>query len=146
MASANPNQPKQTPPPAAGSRPSIRVDEALAADLAALMSTGPNFTDAVRRAVGQIAAMYRTAWAHGIVPEGTAPTLAAYQFAEQAPVDPATSGYDAVSDTSDARPTHPVGRRLPGPPTGPHVRRRYAAELLTRRTGQQPPRPDTGAA
>ncbi|MFC8095356.1 hypothetical protein [Streptomyces sp. NPDC057301] len=146
MASANPNQPKQTTPPAAGSRPSIRVDEALAADLADLMSTGPNFADAVRQAVGQIAAMYRTAWAHGIVPEGTAPTLAAYQFAEQVPAEAAASGYDVASDTSDARPTRPVGRRMPEAPTGSHVRTRYADELLARRTQQQPRPPASPTA
>ncbi|MCA1221311.1 hypothetical protein [Streptomyces sp. 8L] len=136
MTSSNPGQNKKPSPPAAGSRPSLRIDDALAADLADLMSTGPNFTDAVRQAVGQLAAMYRTAWEHGIVSPGTAPVLAAYQFAPPAPLPPASSGYDTTSDT---RPPRPIGQRLPSAPPGPHVRLPQAKPCLTRRTPAAPP-------
>ncbi|MBP0456239.1 hypothetical protein [Streptomyces montanisoli] len=108
---------KPTQPPKAGARPSIRVDDQLAADLAVLMSTGANLSDAIRTAVGQAADMYRTAWAQGVCPPATAPVLLAYQMQQQPTGNrPASSGYDRPSD---ARPTpRGMGRRLPAPPVG----------------------------
>ncbi|MBC9714064.1 hypothetical protein H9Y04_15980 [Streptomyces sp. TRM66268-LWL] len=140
MANANPTESKQTAPPTTGSRPSVRIDELLAADLADIMSTGTNFTDTVRQAVGQLAAMYRTAWAHGVVPRGTAPTLAAYQFAEPAAQASPSIRHDGAAGRPSPRAPHPMGQLLPAPPPGPHVRRQYADELLGHST--PPPRPD----
>lgn len=120
MTTPKPNQRRQTNPPTAGSRPSIRVDDALAADLADLMRTGSNFTDAVRQAVGQLASMYRTAWQHGVCPEGTAPKLLAYQLEQQPTASHAPTGrYDTLSDA--ARHPRPTGRPLPDPPVGRHL-------------------------
>lgn len=120
MANAHPTQPKKQTPPTAGQRPSVRVDEALAADLAVLMSTGDNFSDVVRQAVGQLADMYRTAWANRVCPPGTAPNLFAYQLSRPTTPPPAIRTYDA-SDTHVPRRTD---RMLPGPPPGPHLRPR----------------------
>ncbi|MET9555103.1 hypothetical protein [Streptomyces sp. NPDC006645] len=141
MTNANPTQGKQPTAPKAGTRPTVRVTDAFADDLAVIMSTmgaDGTFADAVRQAVGQVAQMYRTAWAHGVVPRGVAPTLGAYQFVEQLPARRPTSGYDGPSDRGAARPTPPVGRRLTGPPPGPHIRHQYADELLGRPTGTAP--------
>ncbi|AVH58394.1 MULTISPECIES: hypothetical protein [Streptomyces] len=117
MAKTNPTQPKKPTPPQPGSRPSIRVDDALADDLAVLMSTGANLSDAIRAAVRQSADMHRTAWANGIVPRGTAPRLLAYQLEQKPTRAPRpTSPYAAASDK---RPTpHATGRRIPAPPIG----------------------------
>jgi hypothetical protein len=106
-----------TPPPKPGSRPSIRVDDALAADLAVLMSTGVNLSDAIRAAVRQAADMHRTAWTNGIVPRGHRPRLLAYQLQQQpTPAPRPASPYDAPSDR---QPTpHATGRRIPPPPIG----------------------------
>ncbi|WP_371652485.1 MULTISPECIES: hypothetical protein [unclassified Streptomyces] len=145
MDDANPTQPKTTTPPAPGSRPSVRVDQALSDDLAVIMSTGGTFADAVRQAVGQLADMYRTAWAHGVCPDGTAPTLLNYQLRRQAQPEPATSGYDRPSDRSTVRAPRPLGRLLPSPPPGPHLPTAYADTVLGRPTGQQP-RPDAERA
>ncbi|WHM36301.1 hypothetical protein [Streptomyces sp. BPTC-684] len=145
MTDTNPTQPKTTSPPALGSRPSVRVDHALADDLAVIMSTGGTFADAVRQAVGQLAEMYRTAWAHAVCPECTAPTLLAYQLRHPAPATPATSGYDRPSDRSPARAPRPLGRLLPSPPPGPHLPTAYADTLLGRPTARQP-RPDAERA
>ncbi|MDK0520374.1 hypothetical protein [Streptomyces sp. ML-6] len=115
-------QPKPTPPKT-GTRTSIRVDDQLSDDLAVLMTPGGTVSDAIRTAVGQLADMYRTAWARGVVPHGTAPTLLAYQLQQRpTPHTPLTSRYDAPSDP---RPTPRVDRPLPGgqprPSAGPVV-------------------------
>ncbi|MFE5793546.1 hypothetical protein ACFQ8C_13365 [Streptomyces sp. NPDC056503] len=60
-------------PPKAGKRMSVRVDDALSDDLAALMRTGMTASDAVRLAVGFLAHGYRDLWAHGVYPDGVAP-------------------------------------------------------------------------
>ncbi|MFF7234416.1 hypothetical protein [Streptomyces sioyaensis] len=139
MADTNPTQPKTQAPPKAGSRPSVRIDDDLAADLAEIMSAGGTFADAVRQSVGQLAQMYRTARAHGLCPPGTTPILLAYQLGRPTPNPPATSRYDA-SDKSAPR---PVGHPLPQAPAGPHLRPHYADEMFGRRTPQAPPaRPD----
>jgi hypothetical protein len=113
MATKKPTQPKTPAVPQPGSRPTVRVDDALSDDLAILMRTGANLSDAIRAAVGQAADMYRTAWAHGVVPEGETPILLAFQFAARPTDAPAmTRPYDALSD----RPAVPrVGRRMAEP-------------------------------
>lgn len=62
-------------PPKAGARPSVRVDEQFAEDIAVLMSTGDAFSDAVRDAVNVLAVIYRNAWEAGACPPGTAPHI-----------------------------------------------------------------------
>ncbi|MEU5745723.1 hypothetical protein ABZ804_09270 [Streptomyces sp. NPDC047726] len=112
MATEKRNQ--KTAPPKPGTRPSIRVDDQLAADLAVVMRTDVNLSDAVRRAVRQLADMYRTAWAEGVVAVGTAPTLLAYQLHQDpamlpkrpTPAPAPTSTYDARRQPS----APPVGR------------------------------------
>jgi hypothetical protein len=76
-------------PPAVGSRPSVRVTDDFADDLAVLMGTGADFSTAVRDAVRIVADIYRTAHNAGITPPDTAPRLLAYQLAPRttAPVD-----------------------------------------------------------
>jgi hypothetical protein len=119
MATAQRNQ--QPTPPKPGTRPSIRVDDQLAADLAVVMRTGVNLSDAVRRAVRQLADQYRTAWTEGVVPVGTAPILLAYQLQQHPAMTPTrptptpgtTSGYDARRTP----PAPPVGR--PAAPVTP---------------------------
>lgn len=71
--------------PIAGTRPTVRLDEQFARDLAVLMQTGDDLTTAMRTAVGIVANMYRTAWHYEIVPVGTAPTLGPYKFVEKPP-------------------------------------------------------------
>ncbi|MFE4057416.1 hypothetical protein ACFXP3_14150 [Streptomyces sp. NPDC059096] len=93
---------KKAGPPAVGDRPSLRIDDDLAADLADIMRVHPTFADAVRQAVGQLALTYRTAWEHQVCASDTAPVLLAYQLG-----DPATM-----------RRTRPVGQRMPSPPAG----------------------------
>ena len=113
MATPNPTQRKAPAVPQPGSRPSVRVDATLSDDLAILMCTGADFASAVRDAVGQLAEMYRTAWAQGTVPEGTTPQLIAYQFAPRPTGAPApTRPYDGTSDRS---PVPRIGRRINGP-------------------------------
>ncbi|MEI5099010.1 hypothetical protein RB200_10670 [Streptomyces sp. PmtG] len=126
-------------PPKPGTRPSVRVDEQLAADLAVVMRTGINVSDAVRQAVGHLADIYRVGWANGVCPEGTAPQVLAYQLHQQHAPKPATSGYDEPSATADTRPPHLANRRLPGPPPGRHLPTAYADTLLGRPTPQQRP-------
>lgn len=125
MATENPTdrqKTKKTGPPAAGDRPSLRIDDDLAADLATIMRVHPTFTEAVRQAVGQLATTYRTAWAHQVCPPDAAPVLLAYQ----------------LEDPAKLRPTRPVGVRLPGPPPGRQLRPAYAEALLA----DPPARPD----
>ncbi|MFB8415430.1 hypothetical protein ACFC63_07935 [Streptomyces albidoflavus] len=113
---------KKAGPPAAGDRPSLRIDNELAADLATLMRVHPTFAEAVRQAVGQLATTYRTAWAHQVCPADTAPVLLAYQ----------------LEDPAKLRPTRPIGVRLPGPPPGRQLRPAFTKELLA----EAPARPD----
>ncbi|MET7450667.1 hypothetical protein ABZT03_02000 [Streptomyces sp. NPDC005574] len=80
MTTAKPTQRRARP--IAGTRPTVRLDEQFARDLAVLMQTGDDLTTAMRTAVGIVADMYRTAWHHQSVPVGTAPTLKAYKFVE----------------------------------------------------------------
>ncbi|MGW5304863.1 hypothetical protein ACWERF_13095 [Streptomyces griseoluteus] len=133
MATAQRNQ--QPTPPKPGTRPSIRVDDQLAADLAVVMRAGVNLSDAVRQCVRQVADMYRTAWAEGVVPVGTAPTLLAYQLQQDpamlpprpTPAPAPTSGYDDRRQPSAppvGRPAAPVAPpSAPAPGRGPQVRR-----------------------
>ncbi|MFC8695871.1 hypothetical protein [Streptomyces parvus] len=133
MATEKRNQ--KTAPPKPGTRPSFRVDDQLAADLAVVMRTGVNLSDAVRKAVGQLAGMYRTAWAEGVVAEGKAPTLLAYQLQQDpallpprpTPAPAPTSPYDARRQPSAppvGRPPVPVARPwAPAPGRGPQVAR-----------------------
>ncbi|MFD8005732.1 hypothetical protein [Streptomyces mirabilis] len=139
MGNTNPTQGKNKPP-TAGSRPSVRIDDGLAADLADIMGAGDiTFADAVRRAVGQLAEIYRTAWAHEVCPPGTAPVVLAYQLGRPRPPMPVAGGYDA----SDTRPPRPVGRLRPGPPPAAQLRPTYADTMIGRRTPTAPPaRPD----
>ncbi|MFF9262011.1 hypothetical protein [Streptomyces longwoodensis] len=83
MTNTNPTQRRAQP--VAGTRPSVRLDEQFARDLAVLMQTGDDLTTAMRTAVGIVANIYRTAWHHQIVPVGTAPTLGSYRFMEKPP-------------------------------------------------------------
>ncbi|GGR80857.1 hypothetical protein GCM10010252_19220 [Streptomyces aureoverticillatus] len=122
--STDQRQPKKASPPAVGDRPSLRIDEALAADLADVMRVHPTFADAVRQAVGQLALTYRTGWTHKVCPPSVAPVLLAYQ----------------LGDPSTMRRTRPVSRRVPSPPPGQQLRPAFAEELLA---GPTPPaRPD----
>ncbi|WP_329423000.1 hypothetical protein [Streptomyces sp. NBC_01268] len=125
-------------PPKAGTRPSVRVDDQLAADLAVVMRTGANLSDAVRQCVRLVADVYRTAWAEGVVPVGTAPVLLAYQLERDlAPAPPQPNPSDAMTSGYDVRRTPPaptVGQppaqvpgtrpspRRPGPIAGLNVR------------------------
>ncbi|MEV5673499.1 MULTISPECIES: hypothetical protein [Streptomyces] len=84
MAKTKPTQRRAQP--IAGTRPTVRLDDEFARDLAVLMQTGDDLTTAMRTAVGIVADMYRTAWHHGSTPVGTAPTLKAYKFREAPPV------------------------------------------------------------
>ncbi|KUF19579.1 hypothetical protein [Streptomyces silvensis] len=138
MATDQRNQ--QPTPPKPGTRPSVRVDDQLAADLADIMRTGVNMSDAIRRAAGHLADVYRVGWANGVCPEGTAPQVLAYQLHQQPTPEPTTSGYDEPSATSDTRPPHLLDRRLASPPPGRHLPTAYAETLLGRRT--PPQRPD----
>ncbi|MGF3196715.1 hypothetical protein [Streptomyces diastaticus] len=129
MATEKRNQ--KTAPPKPGTRPSIRVDDQLAADLAVVMRTDVNLSDAVRRAVRQLADQYRTAWAEGVVPVGTAPVLLAYQLhqdpAMMTPPPAPTSAYDtrqhppAPPVDYPAAPVAPPSAPAPG--RGPQARR-----------------------
>ncbi|APD18584.1 hypothetical protein SEA_PICARD_55 [Streptomyces phage Picard] len=138
MATAKRTQ--QPEPPKAGTRPSVRVDDQLAADLAVVMRTGANLSDAIRLAVRQVADMYRTAWAEGVVPVGTAPTLLAYQLHQDPtmtppqprPSDAVTSGYDARRTP----PASPVGH--PAAPVGHPSAPTPGRRRLFRRSGPIP--------
>ncbi|MCM2420294.1 hypothetical protein [Streptomyces sp. RKAG293] len=121
MGKKNPTESATPKAPAAGSRPSVRIDAAMSDDLSVIMSAGGTASDALRAAVAILADMYRTAWAHGVCAEGSAPRLLAYQLESQQPPAPApSSGYDAVSDTGGR--SRPVARRLPAPPVGQLLR------------------------
>lgn len=66
--------------PAAGTRPSVRVDAAMSDDLAVLMRGGASVSDVLRIAVGHLAEAYRNAWASGIIPDGAMPGPTAVTF------------------------------------------------------------------
>mgnify|MGYP001230769073 CR=1 FL=1 len=138
MATAKRTQ--QPTPPKVGTRPSIRVDDQLAADLAVVMRTGVNLSDAIRQSVRQLADMYRTAWTEGVVPVGTAPVLLAYQLQQDPAMTPPrptpapapTSAYDACQQPSTppaAAPAAPVAH-----PSATAPRRRFTL----RRSGPLP--------
>lgn len=56
---------------------SVRMDDRLAADLAAMARAGLNASDAVRAAVSIVADAYRYVWANGVIPEGVQPVITA---------------------------------------------------------------------
>lgn len=93
-------------PTAVGKTLSVKVTEALYDDLAVIVRTATDQSDAVRQAIRQAADICRTAWANGVCEPGTAPTLAAYSLRRQPGYDPATSTYDAPSGTT-GRPVTP---------------------------------------
>ncbi|MFE7122464.1 hypothetical protein ACFU99_44280 [Streptomyces sp. NPDC057654] len=121
MATPNPtDRPTRPTPPAPGNRTSVRVDAALSDDLAVVMSAGGNASDAIRTAVAMWADMHRTAWAHGVCPDGTRPRLLAYQLEQQqTPTPGLNSRYDAASDAPSR--VRRVSPRLPEPPPGRHL-------------------------
>ncbi|MWA12578.1 hypothetical protein [Streptomyces sp. BA2] len=122
MAEQKPTQRRAQP--IAGTRPSVRLDEQFARDLAVLMQTGDDLTTAMRTAVGIVADMYRTAWHYQSVPVGTAPTLDAYKFVEAPPVPgppslpsvthqgPVLTSSSRQTSTDDVR-QHPQPHRPP---------------------------------
>ncbi|RAJ61685.1 hypothetical protein K378_04045 [Streptomyces sp. Amel2xB2] len=86
MATPDPNSASNPSPPAVGKSASVRVDQPLHDDLAALMQCGITASDAIRDAVGLLADIYRAAWDIGGYPQGIAPLI------ESANLTP----YDAV--------------------------------------------------
>lgn len=56
---------------------SVRMDDKLSDDLAALARAGLNASDAARLAVAIVADAYRYAWSTGAVPEGVQPIITA---------------------------------------------------------------------
>ncbi|MGW4727652.1 hypothetical protein ACWEQC_00360 [Streptomyces shenzhenensis] len=124
MTSRKPTQRRARP--IAGTRPTVRLDEQFARDLAVLMQTGDDLTTAMRTAVGIVADMYRTAWHHQVTPVGTAPTLGSYRFAEKPPfvgppslptVDhngPTWTPSSRQTSTDDARRQQPPQRQQAG--------------------------------
>ncbi|MFE1839244.1 hypothetical protein [Streptomyces sviceus] len=121
MTTRNPTQRRAQP--VAGTRPSVRLDEQFARDLAVLMQTGDDLTTAMRTAVGLVANIYRTAWHHQVTPVGTAPTLGAYRFVEKPP----TVGPDSLPQVDHN-----------GPMWTPRSRQTSSDDA---RRQQQPPRP-----
>ncbi|MGW1770652.1 hypothetical protein [Streptomyces sp. NPDC002104] len=119
MAKRNPTQTTRPTAPAPGTRPSIRVDDALSDDLAVIMSAGVNMSDAVREAVTVWADMHRAAWAHGMSPQGSPPRLLAYELEQLTFAPPATRDVDDLSDRAPR--LRRVAPRLPAPPPGPHI-------------------------
>lgn len=109
--------------PIAGTRPTVRLDDQFARDLAVLMQTGDDLTAAMRTAVGIVANLYRTAWHHQIVAVGTAPTLAAYKFVEKPPVVGPPSlpwvTHEGPLWTPSSRPTSSDDTRRQQQPTQP---------------------------
>ncbi|MFD9716706.1 hypothetical protein [Streptomyces sp. NPDC059076] len=62
-------------PPKPGKGLSVRVDEVLYDDLAAMMRPGMTASDAVKHAVSIVAGAYRNAWAHQVVADGELPHI-----------------------------------------------------------------------
>jgi hypothetical protein len=75
MGTSNPSPTPEATPPAAGKVASVRVDQILHEDLAALMACGMTASDAVRHAVDIVAVIYRNAWKLGAYPEHVAPVI-----------------------------------------------------------------------
>lgn len=86
-------------PPDIGKSLSVRVDGDLYDDLATVIQTGCTASDAVRRALSDLAETYRNAWSAGHYPEGVAPQIIAAQLAP----------YDPRATPQDGR-TTPVGQ------------------------------------
>ncbi|HEY1175713.1 MAG TPA: hypothetical protein VGF17_06120 [Phytomonospora sp.] len=122
--------------PIAGTRPTVRLDEQFARDLAVLMQTGDDLTAAMRTAVGIVANLYRTAWHHQCVPVGTAPTLGPYKFVEKPPfVGPPslpTVDHNGPTWTLSSRQTSTYDARRQQQPPRPPQRQQ---------AGRQPVRP-----
>ncbi|MGE9695930.1 hypothetical protein [Streptomyces sp. CH6] len=120
---------KTAPTYSAGDRPSLRLDDDLAADLADLMRVHDTFAEAVRTAVAHLATTYRTGWAHRVCPPDRAPVILAYQLGDPARI-PAG---------------RPIGERMTAPPRGPIVatpesEQRAAARPDARGTARPSPR------
>ncbi|MEV5131426.1 hypothetical protein AB0K87_13150 [Streptomyces sp. NPDC053705] len=122
--------------PIAGTRPTVRLDDKFARDLAVLMQTGDDLTAAMRTAVGIVADMYRTAWHHGATPVGTAPTLKAYKFVEAPPVP----GPPTLPTVTHKGPTWTASSR---PTSSDDARRqqRQSRPPQRQQTGRPPVRP-----
>jgi hypothetical protein len=93
-------------PTAVGKTLSVKVTQALYDDLAILVPTAIDQSDAVRTAIRQAADICRTAYAHGVCPPGTAPIVAAYSLRAQPGYKPPTGPYDADTD-APAQPITP---------------------------------------
>ncbi|GAA3371266.1 hypothetical protein GCM10020367_21240 [Streptomyces sannanensis] len=75
MAEPNPTRTQKQPTPAPGTRVSVRVDKTLSDDLGVILHSGCTTSDAVRHAVGLLAAIYYSEWATSPRPDGTPPLL-----------------------------------------------------------------------
>ncbi|MFB0617274.1 hypothetical protein [Streptomyces sp. AGS-58] len=64
-----------TTPPPIGKTASIKVDAQMYDDLATMLATGMNVSDAVRSALLIVAGTYRKVWDAGAVPNATRPTI-----------------------------------------------------------------------
>ncbi|MFJ6566445.1 hypothetical protein ACIQNU_03435 [Streptomyces sp. NPDC091292] len=113
-------------PPAVGKALSVKVDQELYDDLAAMLRAGMTLTEAVRHALSIVAGTYRNVWATNRYPEGVMPVI--------------TDCGIAPYDTYDAgQPTPAPSAARPGmTPPRPVPRRRHtgAPERHTR-VGQQ---------
>jgi hypothetical protein len=78
---------KTRKPPAAGKGTSVKVDQEMHDDMAVLMSTGRDASDAMRHAVSLIAWAYRNAWAAGVCPEGEEPKVLGFQVVPYPPAE-----------------------------------------------------------
>ncbi|WP_406322918.1 hypothetical protein [Streptomyces sp. NBC_00519] len=85
MATPNLNEPHATAAPAVGTRLSVRVDEGMSDDLAVIMRTGCNASDAVRRALILLSNICHETWSRGHYPDGVMPH---YTSAIVEPYDP----------------------------------------------------------
>jgi hypothetical protein len=63
------------------------VDQELHDDLAVMMRTGRDASDAIRHAVSLISWAYRNAWAAGVCPEGEEPVITAFQMTPYPPAE-----------------------------------------------------------
>ncbi|MCA1218850.1 hypothetical protein [Streptomyces sp. 8L] len=130
MPTSNPTQRRAQP--VAGTRPSVRLDEQFARDLAILMQTGDDLTTAMRTAVGIVADMYRTAWYHQVTPVGTAPTLSKYKFVQKPPfVGPSTLptvDHNGPTSAPSSRQTSPDDARRQMQPPRPPQRQQHSRQ------------------
>jgi hypothetical protein len=106
-------------PPKPGARPSVRVDQQLSDDLAALMIDGGTVSDAVRQAVAVVANAYRHAWATGRVPEGMAPIVGGCVLRCPTPDEQRRTRRDQHSQTPIPGPATASDAPRPGRPTKP---------------------------